>query len=104
MVQSKNLSIEILCGPESILCCHSYHPVKYKQGLIKSLFNKTDILTSTTTEVNLLNETLKNKYPLKYINLYKGPSKLRPTVLLASIKPIYITLPFRKESNRFVLK
>lgn len=101
MVQSKNLSIEILCGPESILCRHSYHPVEYKQGLIKSLFNKTDILTSATTEVNLLNETLKNK---KYINLYKGPSMLRPTVLLASIKPIYITLPFRKESNRFVLK
>ncbi|KAK4472212.1 hypothetical protein MN116_000516 [Schistosoma mekongi] len=87
---------------------HSYCPVQYKKNLVKALFNRTNrICTSDTIEENdkLLTETLMlNGYPKKFINRWKRCSMVKPTVLLAPKKSVYITLPFRGDSNSLVLK
>ena len=87
---------------------HSHCPIHYKRGLIKGLFNRINrICTSDTIEVEtrlLTNTLMNNGYSFKFINRWKGCNTIRPMTLLAPKKRVYITLPFRSDSNSLMLR
>ncbi|CAH8634971.1 unnamed protein product [Schistosoma bovis] len=90
------------------LSYYSYCPVQYKRGLIRCLFNRLDRICTNDAiddDVKLLNKTLiENGYPLKFINRWKDHGSARPTIASVEKKPVYITLPFRGDSNSLLLK
>ena len=87
---------------------HSHCPIHYKRGLIKGLFNRINrICTSDTIEIEtklLTNTLMNNGYSFKFINRWKGCNTIRPITLLAPKQRVYITLPFRSDSNSLMLR
>ncbi|CAH8561201.1 unnamed protein product [Schistosoma rodhaini] len=90
------------------LSYYSYCPVQYKRGLVKCLFNRLRRICTNDAiddDVKLLTMTLiGNGYPPKFINRWKVMGTARPAVALVEKKPVYITLPFRGDSNSLLLK
>jgi len=87
---------------------HSFVPVAYKRGLVRSLFNRALRICSAEfldQELNTVRRLLKaNAYPEHFIDRYKVTSISNVSVATAEKKAIFISLPFYGDKSSFSVR
>jgi hypothetical protein len=78
---------------------HSFAPIRYKRGLVITLFERARRICSKETlgeEMRFLNNTLnKNGYPSGFISKFSKPRSLNKAAPTVAKKKVFLQLPFR---------
>jgi hypothetical protein len=94
------------CG--QYLHFRSFAPIRYKRGLVISLFKRArQIATEEFVEddLNLLRQTfMENGYPSRFIDKYCQPREPRPVLYSAPKLNVYLSLPFKGDNVSILIK